>query len=74
MSSRTYLGKEGVGDEVNLTTEGQRHLGDVIGSQEFRDQYCREKVLGWKRELEGLSEIAKEPASCSLHCFHEEEG
>ena len=39
------------GDEVNITTEGQRHLGAVIGSQEFKDQYCREKVFGWKREL-----------------------
>ena len=25
------------GGEVNITTEGQRHLGNVIGSQEFRD-------------------------------------
>ena len=42
------------GDEVNITTEGQRHLGAVIKSQEFKDQYCREKVLGWKGELEAL--------------------
>ena len=47
------------GDEVNITTEGQRHLGAVIKSQEFKDQYCREKVLGWKGELEALSEIAR---------------
>ena len=47
------------GDEVNVTTEGQRHLGAVIGCQEFKDQYCREKVLRWKRELEALSEIAR---------------
>ena len=57
------------GDEVNVTTEGQSHLGAVIGSLEFKDQYCREKVLGWKGELEALSD--QEPASCSLHCFHE---
>ena len=45
------------GDEVNITTEGQRYLGTVIGSQELKDQ---------------LSERAiQEPASCSLHCFHE---
>ena len=31
------------GDEVNVTTEGQLHLGAVIGSHEFKDQYCREK-------------------------------
>ena len=47
------------GDEVNVTTEGQRHLGSVIVSQEFRDQYCWEKILRWKGELEALSEIAR---------------
>ena len=42
------------GEEVNITTEGQRHLGAVIGSQEFKDQCCREKVLRWKGELKTL--------------------
>ena len=59
------------GDEVNITSEGQRYLGAVIGSQEFKDQYCREKVLGWKGERSTISD-SKEPASCSLHCFDEE--
>ena len=36
------------GDEVNVTTKGQRHLGAVTGSQEFRDQYCREKSVDGK--------------------------
>ena len=45
-------------DKVNITTEGQCHLGAVIVFQEFKDQYCREKVLGWKGELEALSHIA----------------
>ena len=48
------------GDEVNITIEDQRHLGAVIGSEEFKDQYyCREKVLGWNGELKALSEIAR---------------
>ncbi|XP_068723901.1 uncharacterized protein [Montipora capricornis] len=47
------------GDKVNITSQGQRHLGAVIGSQEFKDQYCREKVLRWKGELEALSQIAR---------------
>ena len=43
-------------DEGNITSEneGQRLLGAAIGSQEFKDQYCGEKVLGWKGELEAL--------------------
>ena len=32
------------GDEVNITTEGQHHLGAVIGLQEYKDQYCEEKI------------------------------
>ncbi|CAH3156245.1 unnamed protein product, partial [Porites evermanni] len=47
------------GQEVNITTEGRRHLGVVIASQEYKDQYCEEKVRAWKEEIERLSEIAK---------------
>ena len=32
------------GDEVNITMEGKRHLRAVIGSKEYKDQYCAEKV------------------------------
>ena len=44
-----------------FTIEGQRHLGAVIGSQKFKDQYCREKH--YLR--------CKEPASYNLPCFLE---
>ena len=49
------------GDEVNVTKEGKRHLGAVIGSKEYKDQYCAEKVQGWRGEISTLSlaEIAK---------------
>jgi len=47
------------GDEVNITTEGHRHLGAVIASQEYKYQYCEKKVRVWKEEIERLSEIAK---------------
>ena len=57
------------GDEVNITTEGQRHLGAVTGSLEFKDQYCREKVLGWKGELEALSEIAESKSHATYTVF-----
>ena len=61
--------KKVFGDEVNITTEGQRHLGAVIGSQQFKDQYCREKVLGWKGELEALSEIARSQPHAAYTVF-----
>ena len=57
------------GNEINITTEGQRHLGAVIGSQKFKDQYCWEKVLGWKGELEVLSEIARSQPHAAYTVF-----
>ena len=57
------------GDEVNITTEGEGHLGAVIGSQEFKDQYLREKVVRWKGELEALSEIARSQPHAAYTVF-----
>ena len=57
------------GDEVNITTEGQHYLGAGIGSQEFKDQYCREKVHAWKGELEALSEIARSQPHAAYAVF-----
>ena len=47
------------GTSVNITTEGQRHLGAVIGSTGFKDIYCSSKVSKWKEELLILNEIAE---------------
>ena len=66
------------GEEVNITTEGQRHLGAVIASQEYKDQYCEEKVRAWKEEIERLSEIASpmrlilisQKATSRVHLLH----
>ena len=30
--------------EINITTTGQRHLGTVIGSQQYKDQFITDKV------------------------------
>ena len=46
------------GEEVNITEDGQRHLGAAIGSDDFKDSYCKEKVDKWMTELLVLSEIA----------------
>ena len=57
------------GDEVNIKTEIQRHWRAVNESQEFKYQYCREKTLGWKGELEALSEIAKSKPHAAYTVF-----
>ena len=47
------------GKTVQITQDGKRHLGAVIGSQEYKDLYCQNMVDGWMGELEKLTEIAK---------------
>jgi len=57
------------GDEVNITTAGHHHLGAVIASQEYKDQYCEERVRVWKEEIERLSEIAKSQPHAAYIAF-----
>ena len=52
--------KEIFGDtNVKYTLEGKRHLGACIGSETFKDTYCKEKVENWCIELGRLCEIAQ---------------
>ena len=49
---------------IKITKEVHRHLGAVIGSQEFKAEYCQQLIKDWVQQLENLSEIAKiEPQS-----------
>ncbi len=57
------------GTNVNMTTEGKRHLGAAIGSSEFKELYVREKVKTWT----GSHPIGKDcnnTAACSLRGFY----
>ena len=44
---------------MNITTEGQRHLGAVIGSPDFKSSYCNAKATKWLEELNNLNNIAE---------------
>ena len=43
---------------VNVTVEGQKHLGAVIGSREYLEEYVSEKVTNWVSEITKLAEFA----------------
>ena len=45
--------------KVQITTEGCRHLGAVIGSTVYKQKYMRDEIQLWIDELLILSEIAK---------------
>lgn len=47
------------GSGVIVTKEGQRHLGAVIGTEEFKKKYVEEKVSEWVKEVEALAGIAR---------------
>ena len=53
-----------VDTNVKITTTGQRHLGAVIGSPNFKTEYVNHKILDLVKQLKILSKIAEiEPQS-----------
>ena len=55
--------------KVRITTEGERHMGAVIGSHEFRETYVSNKVAKWVEDVEGLSSLAKDEPQAVYSCF-----
>ena len=48
---------------------GQRHLGAVIGSEEFRTKYVSEKVSKWVQDITELSNFAVEEPQAVLSAY-----
>ena len=46
------------GSDLNITVKGKKHLGAIIGSEEFKKEYVEELIDDWCKELNTLSEIA----------------
>ena len=44
---------------INTTSDGKRHLGAVIGSNDYGKSYCEEKVKKWIDELQVLCDVAE---------------
>ena len=58
-SSETYdKAMKVFGQTIQITTEGKRHLGAVIGTQSYKNKYCNKMVNQWINELEVLCEFA----------------
>ena len=43
---------------LNITSEGKKHLGAVIGCKKYKETYVKTEVKKWCDQLEKLSEIA----------------
>ena len=50
--------KKTFGKTVNISSEGMRHLGSVIGSENYREKYCGELVNNWVKQLKNLCDVA----------------
>ena len=55
--------------EIMITTEGKRHLGASLGSEDFHKIYCEEKVNEWCAENEKLSDYAKSQPHAAYTAF-----
>ena len=53
-----YAEERFTGTGIQITTEGKRHLGAVIGSETFKVKYVSDSIE-WIEELKVLSQIAK---------------
>ena len=54
---------------VQIITDGQRHLGAVIGSDVYRKYYVSEKVDKWIKDVKELAAVATEEPQAALAAF-----
>ena len=54
---------------IKFTVDGQRHLGAVIGSYDFRITYATAKVKSWCEEMETLCEFSKSQPHAAYAAF-----
>ena len=64
--AETIFNEEG----INITYEGERHIGVVLGTEEFKVKYVRDKVDKWTRDISKLAEITKEEPQVALSAFN----
>ena len=55
------------GTNINITTEGHKYLGAVVGTESFRHVSC--KIAVWVKDIEELSAIAKKELQLALSAF-----
>ena len=58
------------GEGVKIKTEGERHLGAVLGTKEFKETYVNAKVDLWVQDVLKLAGIAKEEPQAALSAFN----
>jgi len=57
------------GTAVKITSVGARHLGAVLGTAAFKEEYIQEKVSGWIKAMQVLSKFAKTQPHAAFATF-----
>ena len=57
------------GDGIKITDQGERLLGSVIGTDSFREQYIKNKVESWVKDLQSLSKHAQDDPQAACSAF-----
>ena len=52
--------------DVVITEEGEKHLGAVVGTPNFREQYVKDKVDKWVDDIKQLAKIGKDEPQLAL--------
>ena len=54
---------------VEITWQGQRHLGAVIGTGDFKNKYVTEKVDKWIEDITAIANITNEEPQAALSAY-----
>ena len=54
---------------INTAVEGQKHLGAVIGSRDYLQDYVNEKVTSWVNGVAQLAEFARAQRQASYAAY-----
>ena len=57
------------GSDIKITVDGERHLGAVVGTTAYKEQYVKDRILKWIADDKQLTEIAKDDPHASYVAF-----
>jgi len=54
---------------IKITNQGERILGSVIGTESHKEQYIKNKVESWVKDLQSLSKYAQDDPQAAYSAF-----
>ena len=58
-----------INTKINITKDGKRHLGAIIGSESFRKEYLSSKITDWTEGIKLLRKIVRIDPQSAYACF-----